>query len=54
LPSIKYHCSVLAVDALTEAVYDYYLKQGKNFPEGLVEQHKKLQQEKEVADKYEN
>lgn len=26
LPKIKYHCSVLAVDALVEAVYDYYKK----------------------------
>jgi len=24
LPKIKYHCSVLAVDALVEAIYDYY------------------------------
>jgi len=51
LPSIKYHCSVLAVDALTEAIYDYYLKQGKDFPDDLLERHKKLQKEKDVADK---
>ena len=47
LPSIKYHCSVLAVDALTEAIYDYYLNQGKNFPDDLLERHKKLQKEKD-------
>jgi len=51
LPSIKYHCSVLAVDALIEAVYDYYLKQGKDFPEGLIEKHKAIQKEKDVADR---
>jgi len=54
LPSVKYHCSVLAVDALVEAIYDYFLKQGKDFPEGLVEQHKKLQKENEIAEKYES
>ena len=51
LPSIKYHCSVLAVDALIEAVYDYYLRQGKDFPEGLIEKHKAIQKEKDVADR---
>ena len=30
LPKIKYHCSVLAVDALVEAVYDYYKKTKQN------------------------
>jgi len=47
LPSIKYHCSVLAVDALTEAIYDYYLKQGKDFPGDLLERHKKLKKEED-------
>ena len=51
LPSIKYHCSVLAADALIEAVYDYYLKQGKDFPEGLIEKHKKIAKEAEIAEK---
>jgi nitrogen fixation protein NifU and related proteins len=51
LPSIKYHCSVLAVDALIEAVYDYYLNQGKDFPEGLQEKHKAIAKEKEMAEK---
>jgi nitrogen fixation NifU-like protein len=51
LPSVKYHCSVLAVDALIEAVFDYYLKQGKDFPEGLQEKHKAIQKEKNIADK---
>ena len=55
LPSVKYHCSVLAVDALIEAVYDYYLKQGKDFPADLLEKHKKIQKEKDVIEKrYEN
>ena len=55
LPSVKYHCSVLAVDALIEAVYDYYLKQGKAFPGDLLEKHKKIQKESEIIEKrYEN
>lgn len=55
LPSVKYHCSVLAVDALIEAVYDYYLNQGKNFPGDLLEKHKKIQKEKDIIEKrYEN
>ena len=51
LPSVKYHCSVLAVDALIEAIYDYYLKQGKDFPEGLIEKHRVIQKERELAEK---
>jgi nitrogen fixation NifU-like protein len=55
LPKIKYHCSVLAVDALVEAVYDYYLNQGKDFPKGLLERHKMIQKDKEIIEKrYEN
>jgi nitrogen fixation NifU-like protein len=45
LPSVKYHCSVLAVDALVEAIYDYYLKQGMDFPAGLIEKHKKIKKD---------
>jgi len=48
LPKIKYHCSVLAVDALVEAVYDYYLNQGKDFPKGLLERHKIIRKTAEV------
>lgn len=50
LPSIKYHCSVLAVDALIEAVYDYLLKEGRDFPKSLLDMHKKIQKEKDVID----
>jgi nitrogen fixation NifU-like protein len=50
LPSIKYHCSVLAIDALVEAAYDYYLNQGKDFPEGLLQRHQAIIKEKEIAE----
>jgi nitrogen fixation NifU-like protein len=55
LPSVKYHCSVLAVDALVEAVYDYFFKKGKDFPEDLLQKHKKIRKESEAIEKrYEN
>ncbi len=55
LPSVKYHCSVLAVDALVEAIYEYFLNQGRDFPKDLLEKHKKIQKEKDIIEKrYEN
>jgi nitrogen fixation NifU-like protein len=51
LPSVKYHCSVLAVDALVEAIYDYFLKNKKDMPEVLQKKHTKIQKEKEIIEK---
>lgn len=51
LPSIKYHCSVLAVDALIEAIYDYFLKSKKEIPDDLQEKHNKIQKAKEIIEK---
>lgn len=42
LPPIKLHCSVLAIDALSEAVYDYYLKKKKEMPKVLEERHQTI------------
>lgn len=39
LPPIKLHCSVLAIDALSEAVYDYFSKKKVKIPERLEERH---------------
>ncbi len=39
LPPIKLHCSVLAIDALSEAVYDYYSKNKIKMPKSLEERH---------------
>ena len=39
LPPIKLHCSVLAIDALSEAVYDYFLKSKIKVPKSLEERH---------------
>lgn len=47
LPPIKLHCSVLAVDALNEAVYDYYIKQKKLIPEYLKKEHERIRKEYE-------
>ncbi len=47
LPKIKHHCSVLATDALAEAIYDYLLRQKKIIPLMLEKRHKKVLKEKE-------
>lgn len=51
LPPIKVHCSMLAVDALSEAIYDYLLKNKRPIPAKLKEKHKKLEKEKEEIKK---
>lgn len=43
LPPIKIHCSVLAVDALHEAIYDYYIKNKLPVPEELKKEHERIQ-----------
>ena len=49
LPSIKIHCSVLAVDALREAIYKYLKKRNLPIPKEVLESHKRVQKElKEV------
>ena len=51
LPKIKFHCSVLAVDALIEAVYDYFLKNKKSVPVDLEKKHETIQKSKEIIEK---
>lgn len=50
LPPIKMHCSVLANDALAEAIYDYYKKNKKAIPEDLEKKHKRITTEKDVVE----
>ena len=45
LPPIKIHCSLLAVDALNEAIYDYYKKINKPIPKSLEQKHKIIQKQ---------
>ncbi|MDO8435875.1 MAG: iron-sulfur cluster assembly scaffold protein [bacterium] len=39
VPFIKIHCSLLAVDALAEAIYDYFKKIGRPISKELEERH---------------
>lgn len=48
LPPIKIHCSVLAADALIEAIYDYLKKNKRDIPLDLEKKHQILQKEKEI------
>ena len=49
LPPIKHHCSLLAVDALSEAIYDYLSKKKKPIPEKLQKEHEKIKKEKKES-----
>lgn len=42
LPPIKVHCSVLATEALADAIYDYYKKHDKPISEELEKKHKEI------------
>ncbi len=42
LPPIKFHCSVLAVDGIKEAIYDYLKKSGKPVPAELQKEHERI------------
>lgn len=50
LPPVKVHCSLLAADALAEAIYDYMTKQNKKISENLQKKHKRIQREKDVIE----
>ena len=50
LPPIKLHCSVLAADALVEAVYDYYTKQNRVISPDLEQKHQRIQKEKDIVE----
>jgi len=51
LPKVKYHCSVLAVDALIEAVYDYFINNGMDIPADLKKKHEIIQKSKNIIEK---
>lgn len=42
VPNVKIHCSILAVDALYEAIYDYLSKNKKEIPEKVQKRHEQL------------
>ncbi|TSA57274.1 iron-sulfur cluster assembly scaffold protein [bacterium] len=51
LPPVKTHCSVLAIDALSEAIYDYLIKNNKIVPKELEELHKRIENGKKIIEK---
>jgi len=51
LPPNKIHCSVLAVDALDEAIYDYYKKNNIKIPNELEKKHNIIQKQKEEIER---
>lgn len=51
LPKIKYHCSVLAVDALAEAIFDYFKNEKREIPANLQKRHNTIQKAKEIIEK---
>lgn len=50
LPPIKIHCSVLALDALHEAIHDYLLKNKLPIPEELKKEHERIQRNLNVIE----
>jgi nitrogen fixation protein NifU and related proteins len=53
LPPIKIHCSLLSVDALKEAIYNFLVIEKRSIPDDLRKVHEKNKKEKEfVEDKH--
>jgi len=53
LPPIKIHCSVLASDALSEAIYDYLMRNKRVIPKEVTERHEVIaQKSSEIAKRY--
>ena len=53
LPPVKIHCSVLAADALSEAIYNYLKKNKKVIPAELEKRHRRIEKERQmVEEKY--
>ena len=50
LPPVKTHCSVLAIDALLEAIYDYLIKNKKTITKELEKHHKRVENEKKIIE----
>jgi nitrogen fixation NifU-like protein len=45
LPPIKMHCSGLAADALSEAIYEYLMKEERPIPATLQARHEHIQKD---------
>lgn len=51
LPIVKTHCSLLAVDALVEAIHDYLKKNNKEIPQEIEKKHKILEKQRQEIEK---
>jgi nitrogen fixation NifU-like protein len=51
IPPIKIHCSILALDALHEAIYNYYKNKGMKIPEHLQKRHEAIRKTLENIEK---
>lgn len=49
LPKVKVHCSLLSSDALHEAIYNYYKKNGIEVPAALEDLHRKVERGTSIA-----
>jgi len=45
LPAVKVHCSILATEALNEAIHDYLTKKRLPIPEEVQKKHERIQKE---------
>lgn len=50
LPKIKIHCSILAIDALKEAVYDYYKRNNMPVPDDIKKIHERVKKTNELIE----
>lgn len=50
VPPFKIHCSLLAADALSEAIYDYFSKNKLPIPKELQERHEKIQKHLKIIE----
>lgn len=53
LPPIKIHCSILAIDALDEAIYQYLIDHDKLIPSDLQLKHERIKKSREqIEERY--